>query len=156
MERSEREKRNREYLKKRSRCIECQKIDAYTLNKHPKCAVCMARDAEYHRIMQMKDPARFADQQRGIREKRKLEHRCTRCGGDLPSIYNFKTCIKCRLETANYQRNKRAQMETPHLRGEKGFCWTCNKEKAVEGKRLCKKCMERVMKNLIAGGKDER
>lgn len=109
------------------------------MNGHSLCADCMEKDAEYKRKLRAKNPYKYSDEQKKIRDRRKKEGRCTRCGRELPYQYSFKTCPICRIETRNRLRNIRANTDK-NIHGHNGICWTCNKNPAIDGKKMCEDC----------------
>lgn len=130
------------------RCTRCKKQDAYTLIGKHYCADCMAKNAEQHRQSRSKNPQKFAQQQKEIRERRLNNRKCLRCGRDLPSGYNKKTCDICLSSRIIKNRDKRVKEGVNYPRGGNGYCWQCNKNKAVEGKKLCETCLSDKMRAI--------
>lgn len=142
-------KQTRQYLKHQHKCVNCWKMDAYTLNGHTLCADCMEKEAKQKRKARAKNPYKFRDEQKKILEKRRTEGKCTRCGRELPCQYSFKTCPTCRTYGRNRLRNIRADTDK-NIRGYNGICWICNKNPAIEGKKICEDCYSKnniVLKN---------
>lgn len=137
----------RQYLKHQHKCRECRGIDAYTMNGRTHCAECAEKIAERARKAREKDPKKYAEMQKGIRDKRREEGKCTRCGRELPYQYSFKTCPLCRIYGRNRLRNIRADTDK-NVRGYNGICYQCNKEPAIEGKKLCRSCYSMKMHYL--------
>lgn len=132
-------KQTREYLKHQCKCKYCRKIDAYTLNGHTLCADCLEKEAKSARKRRSRNPYKYRDAQKKIRDERRGEGKCTRCGIVLPDLYSFVTCPTCRMETRNRLRNIRADTDK-NIRGQNGICYQCNKNVAIEGKKLCEDC----------------
>lgn len=129
----------RRYLKNQNLCKSCRKMDAYTMNDHTLCADCMEKAAELKRKQRAKNPYKYRDQQNRIRDRRREEYKCTRCGRMLPPMYLFKTCIECRIKMRNRKRNI-AIKKDKNIRGTNGICYQCNKNPVIEGKKLCEDC----------------
>lgn len=140
-------RQTREYLKHQMRCKSCWKMDAYTLNGHSLCAECMKKEAEGAKKRRSRNPYKYRDIQKQIRDRRKEEGKCTRCGFVLPKEYSFLTCPNCRIETRNRLRNIRADTDK-NIRGQNGICYQCNKKPVMEGKKLCEDCYSMKMMYL--------
>lgn len=143
-------RQTKQYLKYQHKCVHCWKMDAYTLNGHSLCADCIEKEAGYKRKARLKNPYKYRDEQKAIRDKRRKEGKCTRCGRELPHEYSFKTCPVCRIETRNRLRNIRADTDK-NIRGQNGVCWTCNKNPVMDGKKMCEDCYSKnyiVIKNI--------
>lgn len=143
--RREQTKLNREYLRRVHRCRDCLKIDAFTMMGRAKCADCVKKDNERHRAPEYTEKAK--ENQKKIREHRRIEHKCTRCGGGLREEYSYSTCDLCRKkmrEAKHIRYMKKTKCNYP--RGDNGFCWQCNKELCIDGKHLCQKCYDEKMK----------
>lgn len=140
-------KQTREYLKHAKRCIKCWKMDAYTLNGHTLCADCTEKDNERKRKERSRNPYKYRDEQKKIRDKRREEGKCIRCGLKLQSGYSFMTCPTCRILTRNRLRNIRADTDK-NIRGQNGICYQCNKKPVMDGKKLCEDCYSMKMMYL--------
>ncbi len=87
------------YLRANHRCVQCRKVDAYTLNGRAYCAECTAyRNAYYARRWKARPDVR-ADNQRRVTEflqKRRDQGLCPSCGrkSEPPYIY----CAACRAK----------------------------------------------------------
>ena len=51
-------------------------------------------------------------------------------------------CDGCAANMRIRAKNKRQEAGVNWPRGGNGFCWLCNKRKAIEGKRLCQTCYD--------------
>lgn len=135
-----------ELYKSHNICPYCQKQDAYTLGGRVLCYDCAEKDRAYQAERRKQTDYK---EKRKIREKKWKERmiatgRCTRCG-KINTDKRYKICGVCRSKNKFAWQNKIAFTDQNYPRGENGFCWDCNKEKALDGKRLCEKCYERQL-----------
>ena len=133
-------------------CPNCKKQDAYTLGGRALCYECDEKDRQYQAERRKKPDFK---EKRKIREQRWKERmlatgRCTRCG-KINTDKRYKICGICRSKNKLAWKEKVALTDQNYPRGENGFCWDCNKEKALDGKRLCKKCYERQLPIALNG-----
>ena len=91
------------------------------------------------------------EQHRQIKFRYEHEHKCKQCGKPLPTNYKFKRCDKCRAYNAkaNAKYRKNLYGIVPD-RLEEGQCFMCNKQPAMEGKRMCKACYEQRLPIAMA------
>ena len=139
-------KEYRSMCKKLKICVSCKNQDAYTLAGRTYCSDCAEKYAKlkHDKFYTNKESIEQRKKQRKeLRERHIKNHECSVCGNKLPENYKYHTCSKCR--TYNKLRQN-----SSFTRGENGICWTCNKEKALKGKRLCQKCYDRQLKILSA------
>lgn len=141
-------KENKKYLIGLHRCIECHKIDAYTLSGKAKCYECLEKDRERSAIYREKNHDLVNQKQKELRKRWKEEHKCSRCGNKLPENYGFLLCNRCRIETRKNKNNRTLLSGVNLPRGDNGICWQCNKNPVIEGKRLCFDCYKSKMKLL--------
>lgn len=111
-----------------------------------KCYECAEKDRQ--RQSEARKRSDFKEK-RKIREKKWKERmlakgRCTRCG-KINTDKRYKICGVCRFKNKKAWQEKVALTTQNYPRGENGFCWDCNKEKALGGKRLCRACYERQL-----------
>lgn len=148
MDRCGREKNNREYLKRVNRCIKCQKQDAYTLNGRSYCFECATKMNEFTAIYREKNKEKRKQENKIQRDYWRENGMCTHCGKILPPNYKYLHCTVCRAEKRNAQRKRRIGVAINYPRGSNGFCWQCNKQKAMEGKKLCQDCYSKRMVSM--------
>lgn len=141
-------RKNREYMRLHHFCRECQKVDAYTLNGHPKCYECMQKENEMKRKKRKENKIEYNQYQRNRREKLKLELKCSVCGINLPENYSYFLCEKCRWDKKLKKRKRDQQKVNNWPRGDNGICYQCNKKPVINGKRLCTDCYSMKMKFL--------
>lgn len=133
-------------------CVSCKKQDAYTLGGSAKCYECALKDRQ--RQAEARKRSDFKEK-RKIREKKWKERMlakglCIRCG-KVNTDKRYKICGICRYKNKIAWQLKVALTDKNYPRGENGFCWYCNKEKALDGKKLCKKCYERQLPIALKG-----
>lgn len=127
-------------------CPNCKKQDAYTLGGRALCYDCAEKDRERHAELR-KAP--------DYKEKRKIREgkwknrmlstgRCVRCG-KINTNSKYKICGICRSKNKIAWQDKVGATNQNYPRGENGYCFVCNKEKAIDGKRLCQKCYDRQL-----------
>ncbi len=137
----------RAMLKRNHFCRDCLKQDAYTLTGRTYCAECAERHKIQHRSARdndiyHKDSKRHKD----LRDKRRAEHKCVRCGIQLEPQEKHVNCATCRSKYNLEQRRHREKFGVNFPRGENGICWQCNKNPTLQGKNLCEKCYARILK----------
>ncbi len=98
---------SREYRKMQHRCRECGKRDAYTESGRLYCADCRERANELHRVVTDEQKARKAAGEKALREKRKSEGICPKCGKRAISA-GYLCCDVCRAKNRNRMRKVRA------------------------------------------------
>ena len=135
----------RKRLKEAHLCRDCKKQDAYTLGGRTRCAECAARHAAYNRKSRERNPEKVREQNRAKYQRMKQAHKCTNCGRPV----NGRTiCKVCSTRHNNAERQRAIERGMNWPRGEHGYCWLCNKAKAVEGKRLCPECMIKARNSI--------
>ena len=128
----------RYYLyKKLNMCVNCGNQDAYTFGGRALCQNCAEKEALRKK---QRDKSLRQAQRKTLRQKHIENHECVVCGKLLPKDYKYKSCTQCRVYNKLRQRTDKT-----FTRGEYGVCYLCNKEQAMDGKRLCKKCYEKIV-----------
>lgn len=140
MDRLEREKNNREYLKRINRCIKCQKQDGYTLGGRSYCFECSTKMNELNATYRESRKEKIKQKAVIKRDYWRENGMCTHCGKILPPNYKYLHCTVCRAKKRNAQRKRRISQGVNYPRGGNGICWQCNKKLAMEGKKLCQDC----------------
>lgn len=148
MDRSEREKNNREYLKRVNRCIKCQKQDGYTLAGRSYCFECAAKMNKLNSVYRERDKEKINKKNTVQRDYWRKNGMCTHCGKILPPNYKYLHCVVCRARKRNTQRKRRIGTDVNYPRGSNGICWQCNKEPVMEGSKLCKDCYSKRMVSM--------
>lgn len=124
-------------------CVSCGKEDAFTMIGRRYCADCSEKRNETKRKY-WKNNENYREAQinkkRKIYEERKNNGICVRCG--KRKVNGFAQCDYCR---ASQRRAWDRDRKKP--RGGDGICYSCNKEKAIEGKKLCERCYNDRLKN---------
>lgn len=145
--------KTRALLKELHICRECGEQDAYTLNGRTVCADCAAKLAEYKRKAYSVDGGQKNHEHcKARRERLKAEHKCPYCGRDLPEGYAYITCEKCRakMRIATAENRRKKGTSTREYRMRDGWCFSCNKRPALEGKKLCRECYDKRLPIALA------
>lgn len=137
------------FYKSRGICVLCGQNDA--LINQIACYDCAEKQRERYREYRNKDIDACRQREREarikLRERRLSEGKCTKCGSVKEDKY--KTCKRCRakrkkvylkteLKSSIYKRDLREYLE---------LCMICGNDERVEGKKVCKKCYETLVKN---------
>ena len=130
----------RKRLKEAHLCRDCKKQDAYTLGGRTYCAECAEKLAAKKREYREGHKAQAKEQQQKSKAKRIERGVCIYCGRHKPKPGNL-VCDICNSRTHAKRRERRIADGMNWPRGANGYCWQCNKAKAVEGKRLCPECL---------------
>lgn len=134
-------------------CRDCGKVDAYTMGGRTYCFDCAQKGAEMKRLARQNPEkrARMLEQHRQMQLRYEQAHKCKKCGKPLPKDYKFKTCVNCRARQARAVKRSRENLYgiIPDRR-EEGQCFMCNKQAAMEGKRMCKACYEQRLPIAMA------
>lgn len=136
-------KERRVRYRKNHFCVWCLKQNAYTLNGRPLCFDCSAKMAKYKRDKWYSTKEATEERKayrKQLRQKHIDNHECSVCGKKLPDGWIYKQCSRCKAHNAIRQRT-----ENTFMRGHNGLCWLCNKEKCIDGKKLCQKCYDRQL-----------
>lgn len=147
----EQEKKNREYLKRTTRCISCSKRDAYTIAGRSYCFDCAKKYLKINAIYRESHREDINKKNRTIRKERKESGLCVDCGKELPKNSSFTRCDICKAKRRSQKKKYDLKKGVNYPRGGNGICWTCNKEPAMEGKKLCETCYQRQLKILEEG-----
>lgn len=143
----------RQKRKKAGVCRDCGKVDAYTMGGRTYCFECAQKGAERKRLARQNPEKRerMLEQHRQMQLRYEQEHKCKQCGKPLPEDYKFKRCVACRAEQARaVKRSRENRYGIIPDRREEGQCFMCNKQPAMEGKRMCKACYEQRLPIAIA------
>ena len=133
----------RELLRKNHLCLDCKKMDAYTLNGRPKCAECAEKDALRHKKWRTENREKSKAISAEYHQRYINEKRCSRCGSKLPSDYFHKMCYRCRVECREYKDEQRWIKNPDRIkRGTPGICYICVKRPVMEGKKICQQCYD--------------
>lgn len=134
-------------LKAAHLCRDCKQQDAYTLGGRTYCADCAEKYAARKREFRIANKARVRESWQRSKAKRIERGVCIYCGRHKPKPGNL-VCNICNSKAQAKQREKRIAEGMNWPRGANGYCWQCNKRKAVDGKRLCQECIDMKMKYL--------
>lgn len=140
----------RNMRKKAGVCRDCGQEDAYTMNGRTYCFDC-AEKQRLHKAELRRDVNERLKQseiQKQVRQKRKEQGLCTRCGKVNNTTYS--TCDYCR-NSMRENRKRKLMLQgnrTWEERTSGDTCFFCG-EKTVEGKKLCKNCMAKRINTLI-------
>ncbi len=141
------QKNYRDMLKRNHFCRECLRKDAYTLAGRVYCAECTEkRKRQRHFSSTRESLAKDCVIHKTLRDKRRLEHKCPRCGKQLEQSDTHVYCTICRNRSRKASNKYRAKKGANFPRGENGICWQCNKNPAIDGKRLCAQCYAKMLK----------
>ena len=144
MNSKEYQKELREYCKERHICYQCKQKDAYTMNGHLLCADCTEKQNARCRKW-MENPENKKKQNarvKEIKDKRRAEHKCIRCGKQIDENDNHKYCGICRFKER--QRYYRKSERPARVYGV--VCWMCNKKPVADGRKVCEECYEKLVK----------
>lgn len=123
-------------------CPRCGRNDIQ--RGYKSCLECRMADREKKRNMVKTDEQkqRTAAAIKALKEKRKAEGICVRCGKRKVSG-RYVNCVICRKEKAEKQReyNRRQGRMPVELRGE-GYCARCYKP--IDSGRICPECSEHL------------
>lgn len=136
MTQSEFDKRRREVRKSAGLCIKCGQEDAYTMAGRSRCANCSEISRKTDQKRKEKNVKRWKD----TLDRRRESGVCPRCGGETSDGY--VTCERCRKKQRIYYHVHKVDKQ----RGENGTCYICNKNMAMQDKRLCQTCYEKYVK----------
>lgn len=150
----EQEKRRKEYLrnykkdnyefwKSRNMCGRCGNKDAYTMRGRVLCAECVEKYAQRRRD----NSEHYKKNRRDRYERLKSEHKCVCCGVQLPNDRKATLCEKCYQKQYSKTKIKR-KLNRKSSRNLGDICNRCNKNKKMDGKKLCVSCYKKTMKAL--------
>lgn len=140
--------------KKAGVCVHCGEEDAYTMNGRSLCSECAEKWATWNRERKKKSQdarERAKQSQKKIYNTRREQGLCPYCGGK-PAI-GYITCDKCRAKSRKRANKCNERKYGIRPRGEYGMCWTCNKNEALPGMRLCQTCYDKSAKALDIANK---
>ena len=143
----------RQKRKKAGVCRDCGKVDAYTMSGRTYCYECAEKGAEKKRLARQNPEKRerMLEQHRQMQLRYEQAHKCKLCGKPLPEDYKYKRCVNCRAKQARaVRRSRESRYGIIPDRREEGQCFMCNKQPAVEGKRMCKACYEQRLPIALA------
>lgn len=150
VQRKEASKRHREKMKKEGRCLYCGKEDAYTIIGRVRCFDCSEKE-RIRKIQYRNDPDK-SEKERIKRIRRKgnwiEDGKCPLCGRKNTGRYKY--CQYCR---AKDKRRKQKNRENKSFTRGTTLCWQCNKEKPIEGKKLCAECYKVALRNIEIANK---
>lgn len=154
-------KSNYEFLKSRGICTKCGKRKA--VNNVTYCEYCLEKDVIKNAKYREKNLERLRklnrERMKKLRDRRKENGECTKCGKKLSPILDGKNkikCKKCRAYHKNYMAKRRSQIEKGSMTKEEriniGMCLYCS-SRAIEGKKLCKEHYNVALNNLSKADK---
>lgn len=131
------QQKRREQYRKLGLCVECGKVPVFCGDK--RCEKCKEKQDLYNAkslANRTKEKWRKANRDRYYRLKSK--GLCTKCGSR--KAVKWGLCIDCYVK--DKRRPTRSKNGIPREQwGEYGLCYSCGKEKRIEGKKICAKCM---------------
>ena len=132
--------------KKYHMCTICGNKDAFTLNGRALCSECAEKKAEYERERRKNDEFRtkINAYQRDYIKRKKSAGLCVTCG--KPVSNGHITCERClSKERQRAEKTRRENGILPYsLRYIGETCCLCCKNKALENKKMCKECYEKM------------
>ena len=140
-------------LKASHLCRNCKRQDGRTLNGFVLCWECMTKEYESQRKLRSDETykAKRRIYENARYAQRKADGKCPCCGRKLYTTA-YKTCSHCRAlkrKSKNKADAERRALEGVNWpRGANGYCWRCNKRKAMEGKKLCEECYQAQLVRL--------
>jgi len=126
-------------------CVDCGAKDARTINGKCWCLQCSRKRSA--RARANRNPEHESELRLARKEKRIAAGMCSVCGKPKEEP-DKKMCIDCRVK-AKYRKEKHKINSGWMPRGVNGKCWQCNKEMAIEGKRLCQSCYDTKVEKLM-------
>lgn len=138
-------------LKRNHMCVRCHKQDAFTLGGRSMCADCAAKQRERGAKFYARHKSEVCNKRKRKYAENKANKVCPRCGKRIIDNGKKVICYSCRVKDAIRKQNKNLSEGVNYPRGDNGLCWQCNKEKAIEGKKLCVKCFKVALRNLSIG-----
>jgi hypothetical protein len=140
-------------LKANHLCRDCKAQDGHTLNGFLLCWDCQQKANDRQRERRSKESYKA---QRRIEVKaeydaRKSEGKCPQCSGMRDSS-RYKLCAHCRaLKRMGAEKKESVRRIIENVnwpRGANGYCWQCNRRKAIDGKKLCAECYQTQLVRL--------
>lgn len=139
----------REMLKRNHLCTRCHQQDAYTLVGRSMCAECTARQKERSAKNYSCHKDEINQQRREKYSQMKLKDVCPRCGRKKLGLGDKVLCTCCRKKDA-LRKHKELSLKGVNLpRGDNGICWQCNKNKVMDGYRLCPECYGKLVEMSV-------
>lgn len=133
------------WLKEHHICVSCGCEEAEKNSIY--CLICK-EDKKVNQLNKYHEKARNgqyrkkeAERKRKAYYKAKAEHKCTKCGKELPKNKTTVLCTECYRKQANNYKPKDG-----YTRGERpnyGRCYICGKHELYSNS-LCKKCYQRL------------
>ncbi len=133
----------RRWLHSKGLCVDCKQRDAFTMNGRWRCAECGEKYNQ--RTSELRKGGRGKKEQEAA-NRRNAERReaglCVQCG--KPAVSGKTRCLRCLEQNRRSAARKfrRQYPETNFPRGDNGICYLCNKQPALEGKKLCQSCYD--------------
>lgn len=128
------------WYKSKGICVKCGHRSV-ELNK-TMCSECLQKAADGKREWQSKltnaQRDRLNDQHRERKHRLIEDGRCPTCGKRITDT-RYKMCLECRLAA---RRWKRDHIQRKRWK-ESGLCWHCGSEEVVDGKTLCRECLDK-------------
>lgn len=122
--------------KKSGVCTMCGKEDAFTMIGRSRCAECAERQNQNHRKNRNREwfLSRYSE--------RKAKGLCVDCGkpameGHVRCAYHYDRVSR---STKKWLKHKLESDGVNSPRGGNGFCYRCNKQKALPGMKVCQSC----------------
>lgn len=137
-------------LKANHLCRDCKAQDGHTLGGYTLCWDCQERAnmAQNKRRQTENYKAHRRMKAKALYDERKAKGLCPECGRK-PEVKRFIFCAYCRAlkrkakEKAEVKRRITEDVNWP--RGDNGYCWRCNRQQSLDGKRLCADCYEQQL-----------
>lgn len=130
--------------KKAGVCVECGQEDAFTIIGKTYCAECAEKRNNRKRKYLSKNE-HYAKWESEYKKKQYYDRKesgiCVRCGKRKTNGH-----VQCDICRASQRRMWDRKYKKP--RGGDGVCYSCNKEKPIEGKKLCEHCYGERLKAL--------
>lgn len=142
------QKERRTYLKSIGFCPQCGSEKLYGDEKL--CLECSAK--KYAWNLKCGRTEKAEENRKTRYERRKASGICVKCG-TRPAEHGKTRCRICNFIEARRAKSYRGDIDR-NARPSYGLCYICG-EKAMDGKRLCKKCAETSIKNLQNRGSNE-
>ena len=142
----------REAKKAAGKCLRCGKEDAYTINKHTYCADCTAWYCERGTKWAKANRQAINARNRARHAERKQNGECVLCGTKLINNGSYAVCQKCRQKSKVYKRKAyKAEGHISRAQAEyMGLCKRCCREPMMDGKKVCEKCYNDLVRASAA------
>ena len=131
-------------------CVNCGRKDKRTIDGKRQCLFCATKINNRAKERRKTDGDRLRAITKARRDNWKQHGLCSFCGHELDDP-KYRMCTDCRVRARlNHKRRSREAGIRP--RGEDGRCYQCNKNKRMDGKKLCEACYAAKIETIRKSG----